>query len=162
MAQFVYKDNKEPVNFEKNYTQAELDEAVKNALEKQKTMLLKDLADKCKEEYDRGYKQGKKDADNDGNYIFNEDFSNKSISFINGKMLVNGVEITFDSLGNKIVKKLGSITINGNVGTVTGTSGSINIKGNVTGCVTCTSGSIRCGNVSGDVRATSGVIKYNR
>lgn len=161
MVKFVFKNN-ESSNVEKTYTQAALDEAIRNALEKQKNTLLKDLSEKCQESYERGYKEGKTASENENQYTFTQDLSGKMISFSNGKFIIDGVEVSYDSNGKPITKKLASVVINGDAGSVTGTSGTIIVKGNVKGSVTCTSGMIKCGNVSGDVKATSGMINYRK
>lgn len=80
----------------------------------------------------------------------------RSINISNGRILVDGKDLTPDS-------KNITISVDGNIGTLEVDScQKVDIKGNVEGDVKTVSGDIRCYNVGGNVSAVSGDIKANR
>lgn len=114
----------------------------------------------------------------------------KSISISNNKVVIDGVDVTFDKNEKKIdikiegnvddlhVNMCNQINIKGDVNSVDTTSGDIEIIGNVKetvkttsgniecndvgGSVDTTSGNVKCGKVSGSVRSTGGNVKYRK
>jgi hypothetical protein len=97
----------------------------------------------------------------------------QSISIINGKIVIDGNNVTPDTkkinivvdgdIENIHVDYCESIKIKGNVSNgVNTTSGDVEIDGNVTGNVKTTSGDIRCNNVGGEISTISGNVKYKK
>ena len=118
--------------------------------------------------------------------INNQSYSGKSISITNGKVIIDGKDVTHEGKeinisveGNieklecdyaneidviGIVGKLsngsGDVNIKGEVeGDIKSGSGDIEIEGNVSGGITTGSGDVKCGNVTGSVKTGSGDIK---
>jgi hypothetical protein len=116
-------------------------------------------------------------------------YSGNNIVVTNGKVFVNGKDVTPDSkhititvegnvdeikvdvcsgvsiLGNvkNINTTSGDVIVTGEVsGSVETTSGDVEIGGNVTGNVETTSGDVECQNISGSVSTVSGDIKHRR
>lgn len=92
-----------------------------------------------------------------------------NVKIINGKVIVDGKDMTPDaknitihvdgdisSLNVDICEKL---SITGNVNNVKTVSGDVNIGGNVGENVKTVSGDVKCGNISGKVTTVSGDIK---
>ena len=95
----------------------------------------------------------------------------ESVSVLNGRVIVDGVDVTPDAhLVNIVVTgnleslsadHCQSLTVNGVVfGDVTSVSGDITC-GDVTGSVSSTAGDIKCGSVGGSVKAKAGDV-YRR
>lgn len=94
---------------------------------------------------------------------------NGSISISNGKVIVDGKDITPESKNINIivngnidrikVDSCDHVTVTGNAESVETMSGDININGDVNGFVKSMSGDIKCGHVSGKVSTMSGDIK---
>ncbi len=78
-------------------------------------------------------------------------FSGKTISIVNGKVVVDGVEQEGNLVGDI------NITVNGDVETLENTSG--DVKANNVGSIHTVSGDIECGNVSGSVSTVSGDVE---
>ena len=79
-------------------------------------------------------------------------FSGKNITIKNGKVIIDGKDVTPDG------KKM-DITVTGNIDSLNvDCCDSISITGEV-GSVETTSGNVTCGNVKGDVSNTSGDVK---
>lgn len=95
--------------------------------------------------------------------------SSKSITVIDGKVIIDGNDVTPSgkeinisiegSVENLEVDACSKVTVNGNVKTLRTTSGDIDVKGNVEGSISTTSGDIDCGgNIGGDVKTVSGDV----
>lgn len=96
-----------------------------------------------------------------------------SVSIINGKVLVNGKQISnLDEIQDKEVNISISgdvqnlevdyctqVNLTGNAKSVRTQSGDIEISGNVDGDVSSMSGDISCGDVAGNVRTASGDVE---
>jgi len=99
--------------------------------------------------------------------------SGNNIVFANGKVFVDGREITPEGEGKEInVTVEGDITslnvnacnemhITGNVGSVKTVNGNVKIEGDVSGDVKATSGNIVCKKIGGNVDTVSGNIVSN-
>lgn len=95
-----------------------------------------------------------------------------SISVINGKVIVDGKDVTPNAKEINIsvdgpIEKLEvdactKLSVVGNVGNVKTVSGGVDITGNVTGSVSCVSGRVDCGNIGGSVSTVSGAVKHRR
>jgi hypothetical protein len=95
--------------------------------------------------------------------------STRSISIINGKVIIDGNDVTPDGKEINIsikgavdslnVDACSKIYVNGNVKTLKTISGDVEVTGGIEGDVNTTSGDIDCGgNIGGSVRAVSGDI----
>lgn len=78
-------------------------------------------------------------------------FSGSSISIVNDRVIVDGVEQQGALVGPI------SVTVNGNADSVETTSGSVEVSGNV-GRIKTMSGGVECGDVTGDVGTMSGDV----
>lgn len=95
-------------------------------------------------------------------------YSGTNISVINGKVIVDGVEVTPDDKAIYIkvegdiellkVDVCDELSIKGDVGNASSVSGDMCISGNVTGNVSNVSGDVYCGTVTGSVSTVSGDI----
>lgn len=96
-----------------------------------------------------------------------------NITVSNGKVIVNGIDVTPDLKQISIVvtgdvetikvDACNEITVKGLVkGNISTQSGDINIEQSVGGSVTTMSGDVDCGNISGSVSTMSGDIKYRK
>lgn len=111
-----------------------------------------------------------------------------NISVINGRITVNGVDVTPGDAKQITIEVKGdvaslqvdhchTVTVGGNVTTLNSTAGDVRVEnsvqsvktvsgdvecGDVGGSVSTTSGDVSCGKVSGDVRSVSGDIKHKR
>lgn len=100
---------------------------------------------------------------------------NNSVIMNNGKVIVDGVDVTSDDkskvinvvfssdyTGDLTLKQCSNIQIKGDVkGNVTTSSGDIQC-GNVDGSVNTSSGDVVCGNVSRDINTSSGDVKVKK
>ena len=96
----------------------------------------------------------------------------KNISISNGKIIVDGVDVTPDSKNISIsiegnvetvtVSACDKIEITGDVGSVKTQSGDVKIIGNVSDSVQTMSGDVECGIVSGNIKTMSGDINYKK
>ena len=114
--------------------------------------------------------------------------SNGSISIINGKVIIDGVEQdtgdakeinisiegdvktlnapgcnTIEVSGNvdKLSTSSGDVEVGGNVYQgIQCSSGDVEVEGDVAGDIQTSSGDVKCGKVEGDVTTTSGSIKH--
>ena len=97
--------------------------------------------------------------------------SGSNISITNGKIIVDGKDMTPDQKEIKIevigdidtlsVDACNEVSVKGNIGKLKTMSGDVEVTGDVTGDVSSMSGDIRCGNISGSVKTMSGNIKRN-
>jgi len=99
-------------------------------------------------------------------------YSGDSVVITNGKVIINGTDVTPDSKeinikveGNISELKIGAcnkLEITGDVSNVKTQSGDVEISGNVLGSVQTTSGDVECGNVGGSISTTSGDVKHRK
>lgn len=99
-------------------------------------------------------------------------YSGSSVVVTNGKVIVNGKDVTPDSKEINIsvqgdvdelhVDICNKVSVTGNANSISTTSGDIDITGNVGGSVNTMSGDIDCGNVLGSVSTMSGNVKHKR
>jgi hypothetical protein len=99
-------------------------------------------------------------------------FSGNYIVVTNGKVFVNGEDVTPDSKEINIsvegnidelkVDACKKVSVNGNVGKVKTTSGDVDITGDVNGGIQTVSGDVDCGNVAGSISTVSGDVKHKR
>ena len=95
-----------------------------------------------------------------------------SISISNGKITINGEDVTPDSKEISIsvngnidflqVDACNKVSVVGNVGGVTTKSGDVDISGDVVGGIQTMSGDVDCGNIGGSISTMSGDIKYKK
>jgi len=101
--------------------------------------------------------------------INGETWIGNSVTIKNGKVSINGNDVTPDSKSISItingnindlsVDRCESIMVDGDVGGLRTTSGNINVTGNVTDSIKLTSGNIKCNDVGGSIKTTSGEIE---
>ena len=102
------------------------------------------------------------------NQVINGNVSGRNIIIQNGKVIINGKDVTppdapvinIEITGNVETLKAdvcNKITINGTVKEVSNTAGDIT-TGDVSGNVSTASGDVKCGNVQGNVKTMSGDI----
>lgn len=101
--------------------------------------------------------------------INNKRYSGQNITVTNGKIIIDGQDVTpdskniyihVDSFINEInVDVCDEISVGGDVGSVTTQSGNVNIVNNVNGNVKTMSGNVKCNNVTGNVNTMSGNVK---
>jgi hypothetical protein len=104
--------------------------------------------------------------------IFSGDVSGSSLVVMNGKVFVNGKEVTPDGKEINIVvqgniEKLevgacSKITITGDVNDVKTQSADVEISGHVNGNIQTMSGDVDCGNVGGSIKTMSGDVKHKK
>lgn len=95
--------------------------------------------------------------------------SGKNITIINGRVIIDGKDVTQDSKEINItiygnidqlqVDSCSTISVSGDAGTIKSQSGDIDIAGNVFGSVSNMSGNISCGDVGLRANTISGVVK---
>ena len=100
--------------------------------------------------------------------INGKSYSGRSVIISNGKVVIDGVDVTPDAKHIDIIVEgdidkldvdlCDKLMVKGNVNTLTSTSADVEC-GDVTGSVKTVSGDIECGNVGGDVTTTSGDVK---
>ncbi len=100
--------------------------------------------------------------------INGKSYSGRSVIIKNGKVIIDGVDVTPDAKHIDIIvdgdiDKLdidmcNKLMVKGNVNTLASTSADVEC-GDVTGSVKTVSGDIQCGNIGGDVTTTSGDVK---
>lgn len=97
-------------------------------------------------------------------------YSGNNIIISNGKVVINGKDVTPDSkdinikvegnIDKLVVDSCNKIEITGAVLDIKTQSGDIDISGSVTGSISTMSGDIDCGNVGGSIKTMSGDIKH--
>ena len=97
-------------------------------------------------------------------------FSGSNIIVTNGKVLINGKDVTPDSkeinisvVGNIEQLKVDAcnkVSVEGNVQSISTKSGDVEVSGDVDGSISTMSGDIDCGHVKGSVSTMSGDIKH--
>lgn len=100
--------------------------------------------------------------------INGKSYAGRSVTVINGKVVIDGVDVTPDAKHIDIIvdgdiDKLNvdmcdKLMVKGNVNTLASTSADVEC-GDVTGSINTVSGDIECGNVGGSVTTTSGDVK---
>jgi hypothetical protein len=97
----------------------------------------------------------------------------KSISISNGRVIINGKDVTPDAKEINIsvegnVERLEAdvcekISVTGNAGKISTMSGDVDVQGSVEGSVQTMSGNVDCsGNVGGNVSTMSGDVKHRK
>jgi DNA polymerase/3'-5' exonuclease PolX len=102
--------------------------------------------------------------------INNNSYIGNSITITNGKVIIDGKDVTPDSktitisvegnIDNLTVDACDKVTVTGDVNKVKTMSGDVDIKGNVTDSVSTMSGDVDCGNIGGSIKTMSGDIKH--
>ena len=97
-------------------------------------------------------------------------FSGSNIIVTNGKVLINGKDVTPDSkeinisvVGNIEQLKVDAcnkVSVEGNVQSISTKSGDVEVSGDVDGSISTMSGDVDCGHVKGSVSTMSGDIKH--
>ncbi len=101
--------------------------------------------------------------------INGKSYVGKSVTIVNGKVIVNGNEVTPEDSKTITINVEGDIdelnvdacekiTVKGNVKNIQTSSGDIDC-GNVTGGIQTSSGDIECGDVGGSIQTSSGDVK---
>ena len=104
--------------------------------------------------------------------IISGDISGNSIVVRNGKVIIDGKDVTPDGKeinisveGNINELKIDScekFSITGNVGNVSTKSGDVDISGDVNGSIQTMSGDVDCYNVGGSISTKSGDVKHRK
>jgi len=104
--------------------------------------------------------------------INNNTYSGNSITITNGKVIINGKDVTPDSKEINIsiegnvdqlkVDYCNSVSVVGDVNSLQTQSGDVDVSGEVKGSVATMSGDVDCGNILGSVSTMSGDIKHKR
>lgn len=99
-------------------------------------------------------------------------FSGTNIIVTNGKVLINGKDVTPDSKEINIsvvgniehlkVDACNKVSVEGNVQSISTQSGDVEVSGDVDGSISTISGDVDCGHVKGSVSTMSGDIKHKR
>jgi len=99
-------------------------------------------------------------------------YSGNSIVISNGKVIINGNDVTPDGKEINItvhgniedlkVDNCNQVLVNGNSKNISTKSGDINVTGNVEGSIQTMSGDVECLDVSGSVSTMSGNIKHKK
>lgn len=98
-------------------------------------------------------------------------YQGKSITVINGKVVIDGVDVTPDSkvinieisgdVDELVVTDCNNIKVSGKVHSICTSTGDIHC-GDVTGNVHTQTGDVKCGNIAGNVKTQTGDIKYKK
>lgn len=99
-------------------------------------------------------------------------FSGRSMTIINGKVIIDGQDVTPESknisievhgnVGQLSADSCLKITVNGDAGSVKTQSGDVDVAGYVEGSIQTMSGDVDCGNVSGSISTMSGDVKHRK
>ena len=99
--------------------------------------------------------------------VNNQNYTGRSVTIINGKVIIDGNDVTPDSkeitirvegnLDSLNVDYANMIQVEGNVGSLNSTSGDV-VCNSVTGDIKTTSGAIFCGPIGGNVQTVSGDV----
>ena len=99
-------------------------------------------------------------------------YSGNNIVVINGKVIVNGKDVTPDSKEINIsvqgnidelkVDACNKVSVEGSVKFISTKSGDVEVTGNVDGNISTMSGDVHCENVNGLVSTMSGNIKHKK
>ena len=98
--------------------------------------------------------------------------SSGNITVANGKVFVNGKDVTPDSKEINIsvvgdieqlkVDACNKISIEGSVKSISTQSGDVEVTGDVDGSISTMSGDVDCGHIQGSVSTMSGDVKHKR
>lgn len=104
--------------------------------------------------------------------INNNSYVGNSITITNGKVIIDGKDVTPESkaitisvegnIDNLNVDACDKVTVSGNATKVKTMSGDVEIHGDVSGDVKTMSGDVDCGNIGGSVSTMSGDVKHKR
>lgn len=104
--------------------------------------------------------------------INGKQYSGNSITVNNGKIIIDGKDMTPDSKEINIqvsgnVEKISAdyvskLSVTGNVGAIQTQSGDVDVSGDVAGSINTMSGDVDCGNVSGSISTMSGDVKHRK
>jgi len=99
-------------------------------------------------------------------------YSGNSIVVTNGKVFINGKDVTPDSKEINIsvegsveelkVDACNKVSVTGSVKNISTKSGDVDVTGDVDGDIQTMSGDVDCGHVQGSVSTMSGDIKHKR
>jgi hypothetical protein len=99
-------------------------------------------------------------------------YSGDNIVVMNGKVIINGMDVTPDSKEINItiegnihdlkVDACNSIRVVGNVNAISTKSGYVDVTGGVAGSIQTMSGSVDCGDVGGSISTMSGSVKHRK
>lgn len=97
-------------------------------------------------------------------------YSGKNVVISNGKVIIDGNDLTPDSKSINIdvngnINEINAdfcnkIYVNGDVGVVKTKSGDVGVSGDVSGGIQTMSGDVDCRNVNGPINTITGNIKY--
>lgn len=104
--------------------------------------------------------------------INNNTYSGNSIVVTNGKVIIDGKDITPNNKEINIsvhgdidelkVDACNKVSVTGNAKNISTKSGDVEVIGNVDGSMHTMSGDVDCGNVTGSINTMSGDIKHRR
>lgn len=104
--------------------------------------------------------------------VNNISYSGRNITIKNGKVIVDGYDVTPDEKEINIlvdgnieelkVDACEKVTVTGQVGNIKTMSGSIEVLGSVNGNVKTMSGSVQCDDIGGSVETMSGSIRHRK
>jgi hypothetical protein len=104
--------------------------------------------------------------------IDNNSYSGKNIVITNGKVFIDGMDVTPDSKNIEIkiegnidelkVDSCNSISVLGSVKNINTLSGDVDVVGHVDGNLKTMSGNIKCNDVKGSISTMSGNIKHTK
>lgn len=96
--------------------------------------------------------------------------SGRSVVVNNGRVIIDGVDVTPDSKIINIsvdgsidimnVDVCSKIDVVGKVGTIKTASGDVDVDGDVTGSIQTMSGDVKCGDIGGNVSTMSGDVMH--
>lgn len=104
--------------------------------------------------------------------INNKVYNGNSISISGNKIIIDGIDVTPESLQVQIIVEsniesikadtCNTISVTGSVGSISTMSGDVEIDGNISGSISTMSGDVDCNNVGGNISTMSGDIKYKK
>ncbi len=99
-------------------------------------------------------------------------YSGNSIVVTNGKVIINGKDVTPDSKEINIsvvgdieqlkVDACNKVSVEGSVKSISTLSGDVEVSGDVDGSISTMSGDVDCGHVQGSISTMSGDVKHRR
>jgi len=99
-------------------------------------------------------------------------YSGNSVVVTNGKVLINGKDVTPESKDINIsvegnieelkVDACNKVSVTGSVKNIATKSGDVDVTGDVDGSIQTMSGDVDCGHVQGSVSTMSGDVKHRR
>lgn len=104
--------------------------------------------------------------------INNKVYNGNSISISGNKIIIDGIDVTPESLQVQIIVEsniesikadtCNTISVTGSVESISTMSGDVEIDGNISGSISTMSGDVDCNNVGGNISTMSGDIKYKK